>query len=87
MTVLTAEQRRLRAQKAAHSAHAKYGGEHMTRNARRAFDVRFVDEVDPDRVLPIAERTDRANQARSAYFRGLALKSSQARSNRSAGKS
>jgi hypothetical protein len=44
--------------------------------------MRFLDEVDPDRVLPEAERLRRAEHARSAYFSKLALKSAQARRRR-----
>jgi hypothetical protein len=40
---------------------------------------RFVDEVDPNRVLSPPERQRRAEQARKAYFTRLALKSAQAR--------
>jgi hypothetical protein len=44
--------------------------------------MRFIDQVDPDRTLPEAERLRRAEHARSAYFTGLALKSAQARRRR-----
>jgi len=50
-----------------------------TAPARRAFDVRFEREVDPDGVLTQAERQRRAESARKAYFTRLALKSVQAR--------
>jgi hypothetical protein len=40
---------------------------------------RFEREVDPDGVLPPAERATRAYHARRAYFTRLALKSAQAR--------
>jgi hypothetical protein len=42
-------------------------------------DNRFLDEVDPDRILPEAERKRRADHARKAYFTRLALKSAAAR--------
>jgi hypothetical protein len=42
----------------------------------------FYDQVDPDRVLPDAERERRATQARKAYFAGLAFKSAKARRQR-----
>lgn len=50
-----------------------------TAPARKAFDDRFEKAVDPDGVLPPAERARRASSARSAYFTRLALKSAQAR--------
>jgi len=79
---LTADERRLRAQLAAHAAHAKHGGRHMTRKARAAFDQRFLDEVDPDRELSQEDRERRAAHARRAYFHRLALKSATARRER-----
>jgi hypothetical protein len=39
----------------------------------------LIDEVDPDRELPEAERFRRAEHAKKAYFTRLALKSAQAR--------
>ena len=53
-----------------------------TAPARRAFDRRFDDEVDPRRELTEVERTRRAEFARKAYFQRLALKSAQARRRR-----
>lgn len=50
-----------------------------TAKARAAFDVKFEDQVDPDRVLPESERALRAAHARKAYFLELALKSAKAR--------
>jgi len=50
-----------------------------TAPARQAFDRRFELEVDPDGVLPEAERLRRAEYARKAYFQRLALKSAAAR--------
>lgn len=40
---------------------------------------RFEKQVDPDGVLPEAERKLRAESARKAYYTGLALRSVQAR--------
>lgn len=76
---MTPEQRVLRAKLAAHTLHAKVDSREHTAPARRAFMARFEDEVDPDRVLPEAERRRRAEHARKAYFTRLALKSTQAR--------
>ena len=50
-----------------------------TAPARKAFDDRFEREVDPDGVLPPAERAKRVENARRAYFLRLALKSARAR--------
>lgn len=53
-----------------------------TRNGRRAFLARFEAEVDPDGTLPPAERAERAEHARRAYFQRLALRSAQSRRRR-----
>jgi hypothetical protein len=50
-----------------------------TAPARQAFDGRFEREVDPDGILPPAERARRAEYARKAYFTRLALASAKAR--------
>ncbi len=50
-----------------------------TAPGREAFNRRFEDEVDPDRLLDPAERAVRVEHARKAYFASLALKSAQAR--------
>lgn len=81
---MTPAERTLRARMAAHALHAKVDSRQHTEPARKAFMNRFEDQVDPDRVLPPAERARRAEQAKKAYFVGLALKSSQARGKRSA---
>jgi hypothetical protein len=81
--VLTPEQRVLRARMGAARLHAK--GKTNTAPARAKFNERFEREVDPDGVLSPAERIRRAEHARRAYFTGLALKSSIARSRRKRG--
>lgn len=55
----------------------------MTAKAREAFRDRFIDEVDPERRLPEAERLRRAEAARRAFYARLALRSAQARARRS----
>ena len=50
-----------------------------TAPARKALRDRFEREVDPDGVLPEAERHARAESARSAFYTRLALKSARAR--------
>lgn len=77
MTPLTPEQRSLRSRIAAQSRHAQ--GRTNTGPARAAFEQTFLDQVDPDRVLPEPERLRRAEAARSAHFSRLALASSKAR--------
>ena len=76
---LTPSERILRARLAAHALHAKHDSRELTRPGRDKFEQRFVDEVDPDRLLPEAERQRRAEHARKAYFTRLAMKSAQAR--------
>lgn len=46
---------------------------------RAAFNTRWALEVDPDGILPEAERARRAELARRAYFTRLALMSAKAR--------
>jgi len=50
-----------------------------TAPARSAFNARFEREVDPDGVLPAAERSRRAEYARKAYFTRFAYLSVKAR--------
>jgi hypothetical protein len=75
----TPSERSQQARMAAHVLHSKHDSEKLTRSARAKFAERFVNEVDPDRLLPERERNRRAEQARKAYFTGLALKSARAR--------
>jgi hypothetical protein len=79
MSELTPAERSLRARAAAHQLHAKHDSREITANARAAFLDRFEKEVDPEGVLPEAERRRRAEHAKKAYFAGLALKSARAR--------
>lgn len=76
---LTPAERTLRARLAAHTLHSKVDPTEHTAPARAAFLERFLDEVDPNRELPEAERFRRAEHARKAYFARLALKSAKAR--------
>lgn len=77
--MLTPAERSMRARLGAHALHAKHGLEQTTAAGRAAFLSRFEKEVDPDGILPIAERQRRAEHAKKAYFTKLALKSAQAR--------
>jgi hypothetical protein len=62
--------------------HATRDSREVTAPAREAFLRKFEDEVDPERVLPEAERARRAEHARKAYFTRLSLKSAKARKRR-----
>lgn len=76
---LTPQERVLRARLGAYRLHAVHDPKETTRKAREAFAARFERQVDPNGVLPPAERARRAEAARRAYFTELALRSSQAR--------
>jgi hypothetical protein len=81
---MTPEQRRLSASAAAYASWAKT----KDRTARtspgtRALMERFERQVDPNGEMDPATRAKAAEAARKAYFRGLALRSSIARANRS----
>lgn len=65
---------------AAYRLHATHDPRETTKPARDAFMARFEREVDPDGRLPEVERRRRAEAAKTAYFSGLTLKSSKARS-------
>lgn len=76
----TASERNLRAQIAAHASWAHTPDRTArTAPARRALAARFEHEVDPDGLLPAAERAKRAENARKAYYARLALTSAVAR--------
>jgi hypothetical protein len=62
---------------------SQVGGHEVSAPARAAFNEAFIDQVDPDRVLPEAERAKRAEAARRAYFLGLAAKSAESRRRKS----
>ena len=79
---LTRAERSLRARAAAYRLHSLYDSRQLTANARAAFEQRFARQVDPDGVLPEAERQRRAECARKAYYSALAAKSARARRNR-----
>ena len=76
---LSPAERVLRARVAAYMLHARHDPRETTQAARRAFDQRFVDQVDPDRRLPERERHRRAESARRAYFARLAYLSARRR--------
>lgn len=79
----SASERTLQARAAAHASWAATTDRtQRTSKARRAADVRFEHQVDPDGVLSPSERSLRAEHARKAYFAALAVKSAQARRQR-----
>lgn len=80
--ITTPEERSLHGRLAAHSKWARHDPKEGTARARAAFEQRFLNEVDPDRVLPEAERLRRAEHAKAAYFTKLALRSAQVRRKR-----
>ena len=76
---LTPSERVMRARMAAYMLHARYDPRETTKPARRAFNQRFLDQVDPDHRLPDRERHRRAESARRAYFTRLAYLSARKR--------
>jgi hypothetical protein len=84
--LLTPEERSARARLGAYALHAKVDGTAITAAARRALLAKFEREVDPEGVLPLAERLRRAEFARKAYYAGLSFKSMRVRSARAKAK-
>lgn len=76
---LSPELRSLRARLGGLATATKYDTKVITAPARRAFLDRFEEEVDPDGVLPEAERIRRAEAAKRLYFTKLAYRSAQSR--------
>jgi hypothetical protein len=70
----------LRSRLGAYALHASHDPRETTAKARATFLSRFEREVDPDGILPEAERLRRANYLRKAHFTRLALKSARGRS-------
>ena len=81
---LTPAERSLRGRMGAYVVHARHDPRRITAPAREAFLNRFLDEVDPDRVLPEPDRLRRAAAARKAYFTRLAFLASRRRTKRRA---
>lgn len=69
----------LRGRIGAYVMHSRNDSRATSAKAREAFMRRFELEVDPEGVLPAAERARRADAAQKAYFTRLALRSAQAR--------
>ncbi|WP_202948527.1 hypothetical protein [Nitrolancea hollandica] len=68
----------------AYVTHSRHDPRETTAKARETFLARFEREVDPEGVLPEAERLRRAEAARKAYFSRLAYQSAKARRARAA---
>ena len=66
----------------AYTLHSQRDSRELTAAARSAFLRRFELEVDPDGVLPEAERLRRAEAAKRAHFTRMALKSAAKRAKR-----
>lgn len=78
--MLTPAERTLRSQIAAHESWARTPDRAArTAKARQAALAKFEQQVDPNCELTPAERSRRAEHARTAHFKRLALKSAQAR--------
>ena len=71
----------------AYRMHSLYDARETTKAARAAFNTRFEDEVDPERILDPADRAARAASARKAYMLGLSMKSAKVRRERAAARS
>jgi hypothetical protein len=76
--------RALRGRIGAYRMHATHDSRETSKPGRRAFMASFERLVDPDGILPPAERARRAAHARSAHFAKLAYLSAKARRKRSA---
>jgi hypothetical protein len=82
---LSPSEKSLRGEIAAHESWARTEDRSArTAPARRAMLDKFEQQVDPDNELTPAERAKRAEHARKAHFKRLALKSAQARRKRAA---
>ena len=71
-TSLSASQRRQRAKIAAHASWAARDGQELGARGQAGLMARFEREVDPDGVLPPAERERRAESAKRAHFQRMA---------------
>lgn len=77
-------ERRLRAQLAANTRWSREDPAEQGRILRAGLDAKFLRDVDPDGVLPEAERVRRAECAKRAHFQRMALASAKARRARKA---
>jgi hypothetical protein len=84
MAGLDPSDRVLRGRIGAYRLHATHDSRETSKPGREAFLASFERRVDPDGILPPAERARRAAHARSAHFAKLAYLSARARRARSA---
>jgi hypothetical protein len=82
---MTTAERRLRGRAGAYAMHARNDVRATSKAGRDAAWSRFLDQVDPERTLPDAERERRAEAARKSHMSLIALKSVQARAARRRG--
>lgn len=73
---LSPEQRTLRARAAAYARWSREDPAEQSAILRRGFMAKFVNEVDPDRKLPEAERLRRAESAMRSHMALLSLRAS-----------
>jgi hypothetical protein len=83
MREMTPEEAALRGRIGGLRRSALYDGAEMTRRAREAFQEKFLEEVDPDRILSETERHRRAEAARKAHYARLALAAARAKTKKS----
>jgi hypothetical protein len=79
---LTPTQRTLRARIAANTRWAQENPKANAERGQAGLLAKFENQVDPDLVLPQAERTRRAEAARRAHMQQLAFRSSKVRGTR-----
>lgn len=79
---LSPEQRALRASIAANTRWSQEDPKPALAKVREGYRGKWLDQVDPDRVLPEAERNRRADAAMRAHMQRMALKSAKARAQR-----
>lgn len=78
------EEMALRGRIGAHRLHSRYPTQETTRAAHEGLWVKFLDEVDPTRILDEDERFRRARHARQAFMTQLSLKAAKARRRKAA---
>ena len=84
LAALTPTQRTQRARIAALTRWSREDPAATAARGQAGLMARFVEQVDPDRVLPEAERRRRAEAARRAHMATLAFRSAKARAGRTA---
>ncbi len=72
---VTAAQRSLAGQIGALALHSRVDGREHVKAARRGFLAKFLDQVDPDRVLSESERNRRAEIAVKVHYARMRLQS------------